>query len=522
MDIVGNRTLRDLLLERQRRFGSKPFLVFVNKDSSVVDLTYNEFVTQVRSVAAGFSEQGIVKGDKVVLYLPNCPEFLLCWFGLAWIGAVTVPANIANTATELRHVLSHSDAVAAVTTPEHAPVIDSVVQEIPEVRTKILTGPGHAEPGWLSLTDLMSTDTPPPEVQLDSEDVAELLFTSGTTALPKAVMLTHANCLTAGEREWRITGLDSWDRCLTALPAFHVNAQTVTILSALTVGATAILLAEYSASRFWAQVREYEATALALVAMQVRTLLAQTASADDSEHSVRRIMYAINVLDHEKEEFERRFGVELINGYGLSEAMTIVTIAPVHGEKRWPSIGLPAIDRVVRVVDEAGTDVALGQVGEIIVGGVPGRSLMKGYYNNPAATAEALRDGWLFTGDNGYFDEYGYLYFFDRRKDVIKVAGENVSASEVERVLLTHPQVAEAAVIGVAHVIRDEVPIAFVVPKPGTALCAEDVIAYCMEHLAKFKVPARLELCQELPKTSIGKIEKRVLRQTVSSWEPAR
>lgn len=519
MDIVGNRTLRDLLIERQRRFGNKPCLVFVGGDSSVTEFSYDEFVTRVRTVAAGLAAEGIRKGDKVVVHLPNCPEFLFCWFGLAWIGAVTVPSNVANTASEMRHVISFSDAVAVVTDPDHQGMIDSVVDDIPAVRRRILAF-GSA-PEWLTLSDLQGGGSPP-EVEIDSNDVAELLFTSGTTALPKAVMLTHANCLYAGEREWRNIGLDATDRCLTALPAFHVNAQTITIMSALTVGATCILVGEYSASRFWEQVRAHRATALSLVAMQVRTLLAQPARESDRDHAVRRIMYAINVPDEEKVEFERRFGVELINGYGLSEAMTIVTVAPVHGEKRWPSIGLATIDRMVRIVDEHGADVGPGELGEIIVGGTPGRTLMKGYYKNPDATAQALRDGWLYTGDNGYFDEHGYVYFFDRRKDVIKVAGENVSASEVEHVLLAHPDVSEAAVIAVPHAIRDEVPAAFVVPTQGRSLSAETVRAYCAQYLAKFKVPAVVEICESLPKTSIGKIEKKVLRETVEEWEPVR
>ncbi|HET6501399.1 MAG TPA: AMP-binding protein [Amycolatopsis sp.] len=519
MDIVGNRTLRDLLTERERRFGDKPCLVFVGRDSSVAEFSYREFVGRVRATAAGFAARGIGRGDKVVLHLPNCPEFLFCWFGLAWLGAVTVPSNTANTATEMRHVVSFSDAAGVVTTPAHREMIGSVAEEFPAVKTRIVTGPAASD-GWVAFADLVRSRAAPPEMPVYSADVAELLFTSGTTALPKAVMLTHANCLHAGEREWRILGLDETDRCLTALPAFHVNAQTITILSALTVGATCVLLAEYRASRFWEQVRTLAATAVSLVAMQVRTLLAQPARDTDTRHLVRRVMYAINVLDAEKEAFERRFGVELINGYGLSEAMTIVTIAPVHGEKRWPSIGLPTIDRSVRVVDEDGADVAPGAVGQIIVGGTPGRNLMQGYYKNPEATAETLRDGWLHTGDNGYFDEFGYLYFFDRRKDVIKTAAENVSASEVERVLLTHPDIVEAAVIGVPHAVRDEVPVAFVVPVPGSDLTPAAVLDHCTGHLAGFKVPAVVELRAELPKTSIGKIEKKLLRAATERWEP--
>lgn len=532
MDIVGNRTLRDLLQEREQRYGDKTYLVFVGADGEVTEYSYADFVARVRSIAAGFAVEGIGKGDKVVLHLPNCPEFLFCWFGLAWIGAVTVPSNIANTPPEMHHVLSFSDAIAVVTAPAYRALIETVADQIPAIRKRILAQ--GKEPGWAALAELDHQGAPP-EVEIGSEDVAELLFTSGTTALPKAVMLTHANCLFAGEREWRILGIGPDDRCMTALPAFHVNAQTVTIMSALTAGATCILVADYSASKFWTQVREHRATALALVAMQLRTLLAQPPRPDDSEHSVRRIMYAINVPDDEKLAFEQRFGVELVNGYGLSEAMTIVTIAPVHGEKRWPSIGLPTLDRQVRVVDSTGRDRPVGEVGEIIVGGTPGRTLMKGYYKNEQATAEALRNGgtpaatrgagggaWLHTGDNGYFDEHGYLYFFDRRKDVIKVAGENVSASEVERVLLTHPAVAEAAVVAIPHAIRDEVPAAFIVAASGAHLDMPTLTAYCREHLASFKVPAVVEVRESLPKTSIGKIEKKALRKIVESWEPIR
>lgn len=521
MDIVGNRTLRDLLLERRRRFGDTPCLVFVGRDTTVTEFTYAEFVDQVRAAAAGLAALGIGKGDKVVVHLPNCPEFLFSWFGLAWIGAVTVPSNTANTATEMAHVVAYSDAVAVITAPEYRAMLESVIADTRAVRIRVLAR-GQAGNGWLAWDDLVRPGAQPPEVPVDSSDLAELLFTSGTTALPKAVMLTHANCLYAGEREWRILGLQPRDRCLTALPAFHVNAQTVTILSALTVGATCVLLAEYSASRFWDQVRAHQATALSLVAMQVRTLLAQPPQPTDVEHTVRRIMYAINVLDEERTEFERRFAVELTNGYGLSEAMTIVTVAPVHGEKRWPSVGLPTIDRVVRVVDDRGADVQPGEIGQIVVGGVPGRNLMLGYYKNPQATAEALRGGWLFTGDNGYIDERGYLFFYDRSKDVIKVAGENVSASEVERVLLTHQDIAEAAVVAARHTIRDEVPVAFVVAASGASPTQDSIVGHCADHLAKFKVPARVEICDRLPKTSIGKIEKKVLREIVEGWEPVR
>ncbi|MEO2108834.1 MAG: AMP-binding protein, partial [Actinomycetota bacterium] len=285
-----------------------------------------------------------------------------------------------------------------------------------------------------------------------------------------------------------------------------------TVMAALTAGATCVLLEEYSASRYWDQVRRHRATQTSMVAMQVRTLLAQEPGDDDRDHVLRRVVYAINVSDAEKEAFEDRFGVRFLNAYGLSEAMTLVTTSPLFGPQRWPSIGLPAAERQIRLVDPEGNDVPTGEIGEILVGGVPGRTLMKGYHKDEAATAQALAGGWLHTGDHGYADEHGYVYFFDRKKDVIKRAGENVSASEVETALVDHPAIVEAAVIGIVDDVRDEAVKAFVVCVPGEMVSLEDVRDHCVQRLASFKIPTEIEVLAELPKTSIGKVEKKVLR----------
>lgn len=513
IDCVGERTLRDLLTERVARVPDKHYLVFESAAGDVSQFTYAEVLQQVRAAAGAFAELGIRKGDAVVLHLANCPEFLFSWWGLAWLGAVAVPANVANTRPEMEHVLGFSEAVGVITTHDRLSLIEEALQSVPDVKHRILARTSQSAPGALLLEELMRSAPEPPDVDVSAEDVVEMIFTSGTTARPKAVMLTHANCLRSGERASRSCAADSSDRFLTALPAFHVNAQSMSILSALTVGGTLILLEEYRATQFLSQLRRHGATAVSLVAMQLRTMLAQPPRSDDRDHSLRRNFYAINVLDAEKEAFEARFGVELVNGYGLSEAMTIVTVAPVFGDKRWPSIGLPAYDRLVRIVDDEGRDVPVGQPGEIIVWGIPGRTLMKGYFKDPAATAAALRDGWLHTGDNGFVDDKGYVYFYDRKKDVIKRSGENISASEVEAALLEHPGIAEAAVIGVPDPVRDEAVKAFVVPREGVVLTEQDILTHCREHLASFKVPTVLEVRSGLPKTSIGKIEKKLLRR---------
>ena len=509
-DLVGERTVRDLVEERAARYPDKTWLVCEDTSGDRVEYTYAQFLDAVKRAASGFTSIGVGKGDTVVVHLANCPEFVISWFGLAWIGGVMVPSNIANTSPEMAHVLGHSEAVAVVTSPEYLAMFQGLRGDAPAVKSLVLTG--GSEPGAVSFAELTAAGDEPPRPRLRSDDLIEMIFTSGTTARPKGVLLTHANQLHAGEREARSIGVVDTDRCLTALPAFHVNAQSTTILSALTAGATCILLAEYRASRFWDQIRAHGATVTSLVAMQVRTLLAQPPSPEDVRHSVRRNFYAINVTDGEKEEFERRFGIELLNGYGLSEAMTVVTIAPLFGDRRWPSIGLPTADRRLRIVKDDGADAGPEEVGEIVVSGVPGRTLMVGYHRDPEATSATIRNGWLYTGDYGYLDQRGYVYFVDRKKDVIKRAGENVSASEVEAVLAEHPLVAEAAVIGVPDPIRDEAVKAYVVPTTEAELTVDDVLEHCRDRLAAFKIPTIVEIRSSLPKTSVGKIEKKALR----------
>lgn len=516
MDFLGDRNLNDLLVERVERQPDKTFLIAEDKEGGVQEFTYARFQELVGKAASGFARLGVTCDDKVTVCLPNCPEFVIMWFALAKLGAVMVPTNISNAPPEMEYVLNFSDSSVLVTEPQYMDMFRGVLENTPKIEYIVCARTEDPVEETVLFSELLESEADLSIPSVGREDVVEMIFTSGTTSRPKGVLLTHANCLASGERIVRSVGLDSKDRCLTGLPLFHCNAQSITVLSALTAGATCILLEEYRASKFWKQLRHHRATQTSLVAMQVRTLLAQSTSDDDHEHELRRVFYAINVTDQEKEQFERRFKVELINGYGLSEALTIVTMAPVFGPKRWPSIGLPQQDREVKIVDIEGREVTRGEVGEIAVKGVPGMNLMKGYYKNPEATAEALKEGWLYTGDNGYMDEKGYVYFFDRKKDMIKRSGENVSASEVENVLSDHPQIVEMAVLGVPDPIRDEAVKAYVVPSEPGILTEEDIIEYCKSRLAYFKVPTVVELRESLPKTSVGKVEKKILRSEIA------
>lgn len=514
LDPMGDRSLTDLLAERVEANPERAFLVYEDRDQAISELTYAAFRAQTERCAAGMHEAGVRQGDFVVVHLTNCPEFLVAWFAMARLGATLIPSNVANTVGELEHIIGFTGARWVITEPHFLEVVDAGVVA-GGTGAEVLVARGR-EAGHRAFDDLLKATGEAPRPAVGGGDLAELIFTSGTTRKPKAVMLTHAHCLRAGLDAVHCLWLDEGERCLTALPLFHVNAQAMSVLGALTVSGTLVLIEEFRASRFWDQVKAHEATQTCLVAMQLRTVLAQPAAEGERDHKVRRLFFAINVTDAEKERFEERFGVSLINGYGLSEAMTLLTCAPIVGPRRWPSIGLPSPGRRLLLVDDEGNEVGPGEVGEIVVDGTLGRDVLLGYYNDPEATAGAIRDGRLHTGDNAYADEDGYLFFFDRKKDMIKRAGENVSAIEVEWALIDHPGVLEASVVGVPDDIRDEAVAAIVVPVEPGGLSEEALMAYCRTKLSKFKVPTVVHFVEELPKTSIGKVRKDELRKALA------
>ena len=516
MDMIGNRTLGGHLEERADLYGDRDLWVFESAGGEIECFTYRQVDRRVNQLANGLLAAGIEVDSKVVVHLPNCSPFLLTWFALAKIGAVMVPTNTANTAAEMRYQLAFSDAVAIVTSSSFLGVIRQATADLPSPpRIYLIDGDGSAPDTrpWAGLWRGQSERFA--AVKLSPEHPAQILFTSGTTADPKGVVLTHANCLFSGEQAAKLMRVAPGERCLSALPCFHCNAQTFVVLTPLAVGAVGVLIETFSASRFWTQVRSHRANLISLLSAMLRTVIAQPRSTEERDHAVRIVNYGINCTDQEKADFEERFGVALLNGYGLTEAMTIVASAPLDGRHNWPSVGLPAIGREVRIVDALGREVPAGTIGQIVCKGTPGRTLFKEYYKNPEATAATLVDGWLQTGDAGYMDEAGYLYFFERMKDVVKRGGENVSTGEVERALLEHPAVLECAVVGIPDPIKDEAILAYVVLRPDHTPTPEALISHCAQRLAKFKVPQFIKVCSSLPKTAIGKIQKKALKKEI-------
>jgi crotonobetaine/carnitine-CoA ligase len=514
MQASGTRTLPDLLAQKTLAHPDKTLVVFEDTQGQVEQLSYREFSDAVNRLSNALVAAGVRPGQMVALMMNNCTEFLVTWLAINQAGAVMVPVNVFYAPDELAYLLNNSDSVGLITEPRYVPVFDAVAERCPGVQLRICARQTQPVEGFRLLSDVLR-ESPATQhiVRVAPDAPAQIVFTSGTTSRPKGAVISHQSTMLQGIAVAQVLGMTPQERSCVVLPLFHVNGQYMSVVPTLTVGGTIVLIETYSASRFWRQVRAHDCTLMSIVPMQLRTMLAQPPDPDDARHRVRFSFYALMTTDEEWTRFEQRFGIRLVEGYGLSETLGICTCNPaVFGQVKRHCIGLPVLGREIRVVDEDGRDQPAGQVGRIMV---RGEALFSGYYKNPEATAACMVDGWFDTGDNGSFDDDGYLHFFDRSKDVIKRAGENIAASEVERVLSEHPKVAESAVIGVPDALRDEAVMAFVVLRPGESLSVEEVQAWCLQHLAKFKVPSYCEFIKALPKTSIGKIMKYQLKQGV-------
>jgi crotonobetaine/carnitine-CoA ligase len=522
--IIGRKmNIRKLLERKVRQHSNKPFIIFLDKNGSEEILTYSEFDRRVNKLGHWLLKKGIKKGDFVLTHLPNSTGFLVALHACTKIGAIMIPSIIFDVAEDMEYKLTFSEAKLVITDEEYYPMFDSILGKCPSVQDVLLYR-YETKSAEVSYWDeaMNESDDPLPEVAIDPLDPAQMLFTSGTTARPKGVILTHANFLYIGEICSRSFAVTPQDRYLLVLPLFHVNAQCISYFPCLTAGASIVVCERFSASQFSHLIRTYDCTICSLVSATVRMILAQPEHPLDRENKMWRCPYAIAISDEEWDAFERRFGTMLIDLYGLTETLAPCTIMPIWGEHRRGSVGWPNFGMEIKIVDDERKEVPVGEMGEIAVRGEPGISLFKEYYKNPEATAEVLVDGWFYTGDYGKIDEEGYVYFIDRKKDVIKRAAENISAPEVERVINEHPAVAESCVIGVPDPVRDQAVMAIVRLKEGAKVTEEELAEFCKGRMAKFKVPEFWLIQQEeFPKTSIGKIKKNIVRaEILKDWDP--
>jgi crotonobetaine/carnitine-CoA ligase len=512
MDAVGCRTLRELLEYRAETDPEKPFVIFDDIDGRISSYSYAEFDACVNRTARMLQSFGIGNGEKINLHLSNCVEFLQLWFAAAKIGAVIMPTNVAATADELKYLIDHSECRLMFTQYGHLDVSMEVKRRCARIETIVVCGSGTDADtqGFDRLVSAQSDERP--GTPCDASGEVGILYTSGTTSRPKGVLVTNANYIYAGETVAKAVCLTPEDRHLVVMPLFHGNAQYYSTMSTLVTGASMVLSSRFSASRFFDQAIRHECTVSSLFSAPMRMLLAQPRRDELAKNRLRAVLFAQSVTESQLNEWHERFGAPLLQLWGMTETMGPPLMNPIHFHRNNMSMGLPVMGYRVQLVDEQDNAVARGETGQIIVAGTPGRTLMKGYFKNREATEDTIRDGWLWSGDNARQDDDGYFHFVDRAKDMIKRAGENVAASEVEAAILTHPQVFDCAVIGVPDPIRDESIVAVVVTVEGQSLPGEALIAWCKERLASFRVPERVEFRRELPRTSVGKIQKHLLR----------
>jgi long-chain acyl-CoA synthetase len=486
------------LLEASARYlPAQPALRFGERTWS-----YAELDREAGRVAAGLAARGVRGGERVCLHLGTQPEFVLAYYACQKLGVTPVALNVTYKRDELTYIIRDSEAVAILSGGPLAANLPAPA-DTPTVRLRV----GVPEPGapdWAALP----ADPPLAARDVDRDDVAAVLYTSATTGRPKGVMLTHANVLSNAYATVHHLRMTEADRGLCALPLFHCFGQNFIMNALVAAGGTLVLHERFVVDEFLAAIARHRISLLYAVPTMYIVILAGPLGV----HDLRSLRLAFSAAAMLPADVEARWqavtGLPISQGYGLTECSPFATYN--HERAHRPgSVGTPIENVEVRVVDEHDRPLADDQLGELVI---RGPNVMKGYLGKPAETAEALRGGWLHSGDIGYRDADGYFHVVDRVKDMINVAGFKVYPREVEEVLFAHPAVREVAVLGAPDAVKGEVVRACVVLRDGQAATAAELIALCRERIAAYKVPAVVEFVAALPKSPTGKILKKELR----------
>ncbi|MFJ7649308.1 fatty acid--CoA ligase family protein [Lysinibacillus sp. NPDC097279] len=489
------------------------------------DTTYGEFEQTIGRFAQGLQDLGVQKGDHVAFLLGNTPHYLIALYATMRLGATAIPVNPIYTPDEISYILRNGDVKAVIALDALLPLVEVGVQAFPEVVTFVVceTTPDVAEKvaalseAAKARTHLFSQVIARASGSLEPVNVAEddtaiILYTSGTTGNPKGAMLSHGNVYSNARDVSTYLGYRADDRIIATLPVFHVFALTVVVNAPLISGATVLLAPRFSPSEIFALAKEQQATVFAGVPTMYNFLYLLPEGKPEDFSTIRlAISGGASLPVALLHNFEQKFNVRVSEGYGLSEASPVTCFNPLDRERKAGSIGTSINNVENRVVDINGREVPVGEVGELVV---RGPNVMKGYYKMPEETAMAIRDGWLFTGDLAKVDDEGYFYIVDRKKDMIIVGGYNVYPREVEEVLFAHDNIVEAAVVGYPDLNFGEAVHAYIVLKEESASTADDILAYCAKHMVKYKVPKVIEILDELPKNTTGKILRRSLKAT--------
>jgi len=526
-------TLGEVLTQTASKFPDHTALLFYGNRITFSEL--DDLTTRFANALIGL---GVNKGDRVALMLPNIPQMVIAYYGTLRTGAIAVPTNPLYQERELEIQLKDSGAETLVAVDMFYPVISPVLPKtgvrhlilcnikdfLPFPLKQLYPIKARFDKQWVSVKR-----TPPiydfPSLMKHARqavtttkvapgDIALLQYTGGTTGVPKGAVLTHRNLIVNAvqSRAWLTLQREGEDRILSVIPFFHVYGMTTAMNLGMLIGAELILVPKFHTKEVLRLIHKYRPTIFPGIQAMY---LAIGNYPKINEYDLTSIKAAISgagpLMREVQDRFEHLTKARIVEGYGLSEASPVTHANPIFGRRKPGTIGLPWPDVEARIVDIVTGEKVLpiGEAGELVV---KGPQVMKGYWNKPRETEQALRGGWLHTGDIAKMDEEGYFTIVDRIKDMIKTVGENVYPREVEEVLFTHPKVKDAVVVGIPQEFMGEEIKAYIVVKEGSTATAAELISFCRERLSKFKVPKEIEFRDQLPKTLVGKVLRRVLR----------
>ena len=508
------RTLNEMLANTVERFANKPALIFKGETT-----TFAELEDKIEHCAAGLAELGIGKGDTFGIVMRNCPEFVILSFALSRLGAVAVPVNFLEKAERVAFIFNDAEVKGCLTSKEYLRTILRAQESVPTLEHILLDSPGGDAPALEEIYRHPLAETAGPEVGLD--DLVLLIYTAGTTGLPKGVMLTQRNLIANVESCLLALDVTDKDSVLCVLPMFHSFAWTTNVILPIRLGAKTVVLENLlPLPRALKQIWKHKLTLVCCIPPVYSALVQHV-------HGPKALM--LRVLNPVKLTisgaaplpaqvqigFEKKFGTALLEGYGLTETSPVVSVNPRYGNHKPGTVGLPLPGVDIKITDDDENELPTAEIGEVCV---HGDNVMAGYYKRPEETRAAFTaDGWLKTGDLGFIDADGYLTLVDRKKDLIIVKGLNVYPKDVEDVLAAHPAVAEVAVVGVRDADGDEDVHAFVVLAEGQSVKARELIAFARPSLAAYKLPKDVTFVDELPKNALGKVLKRELRETAAA-----
>ena len=501
-----------------------PFLIWEPRDGRDRTWSYAQFLEQARAICAGLARRGVGKGDRVMIHADNSPEFLFTWYGCALLGAIAVTTNTKSAGPEVEYFAGHAKCVAAITQPQY---VDLVAEHAKHLKWIAVTEDDSGEPAQprprfeggaerIAFADLFGDAASLPDRPAEPMLPVSIMYTSGTTSRPKAVVHTHANVVWASRIGSENVALGTDDRYMIYTPYFHVNAQSWGTWSALGVGATIVVVPKWSASRFWDVITKHDCTHFPVMGFTMQAIVGKPIPPNKLK---------VGVFGLTMPPLEKMVGFRLTSNWGMTETVTHATRNVLSQDYPAGTMGRPTPGYEFLIVNNETHEIcAPGEIGELWVRGRRGIQLFLEYLDNPEANAKAFtKDGWFKTGDLVALSEDGFFFYKDRDKDALKVGGENVSAKEVEDVCRTVPGIADVAVVGQKHDFLGQQAVAFVIATPNApADLGDQIMKACAVRLAGFKCPKAVYLVDEFPRATLEKVAKNKLREIADSYVDAR